>query len=1042
MASPSEPAALSNGTAAASNIASATAPAAATTTQGADNSTPTQPPIDHNRQMKSLNMDGAHADATVSAADSYAFQMGRARAMERNGHTAHRNGNSGNQNHAHGANVGFGPSASAHDDYDPDSNVYVANLPSDYGKERLYQLFAAYGNIVRYKFVQPDEASQPGYGFVQFAQRKDAHKAIKNLEGHVFATGESIYLSIALRRRSSLSDEPTNLYVKNLPSGWTNERLRKVFGAYGQIRQSKVVGDGIAFVRFEDHEQALNAIGRLDKMQFPSGHGGPPIKLEVRFATRKTAANAYRLQQVPSANKANENNLYIRNLPKFFNQSSLETLFANYGKISSAKINDNGIAFVRFAHAEDARRAIAALNGKKMPNFEEEMVVKLAHFDIGDSRNRWAQKFPTSPHGGHGGGHGMGGHHGQRGHGPQRGGFGHGPFSRGGYANGGGHHSGRPGPHGSHGGNFGNGGTFNSQMYQTHLEAPMGTRTHTHNAHNAHSMHSPTTQYGAEQSGLRSPNGTLHSAHSAHSMHNGHAAATNQNPTNGAHSAAASNPNPIANNASANGQQGVMGLNTNLMGMGAMNGVNGVNGVSNQQHTLQALQQQMQQWNLGGATGLNTGMSPLSMTQFAFPNNLNGVNGVGVSGMGMPINSAPNLFAQTNSASTPTQPNLLGAAQKQNGSENGSPQPRSPSEAKTWSKRQQELGDKLYQKVFARTGGNLAPKITGMLIKMGDKKAQKCIDDEPFLLEQIQIAKGLLLSQDGEGMMMPHTPTKLLSPLSMQQQQTPSMSLANSNGSTHSAPGSLTQQLASIAFSSPMNTMSTTASTITPNSSIGARFQTLNTKAVTPTSNGTLSAQAGAGATSINGGVPPVNLFTSPMAGFPTGVTSLNGGLNGVNGLSGVTGVSGLGNVGMANGMNGMASLYQQLSPQPNPAGTASPKPMVNGVNGAKATASPMTAQQQQFLYTTIPNLGSGSNALSSLASAASLSPATAQQGLFTAVNGVNLSGTPTQQNVQNVQTRIQQSGWGLANAGAGVSGVIPTQNAPQFMQPAQFPRQ
>ena len=62
-------------------------------------------------------------------------------------------------------------------------------------------------------------------------------------------------------------------------------------------------------------------------------------QLEVRFATRETADNAY-----------NENNnlVYIRNLPKCYNQSSLEKLFSKYGKILSAKINDNGIAFVRY----------------------------------------------------------------------------------------------------------------------------------------------------------------------------------------------------------------------------------------------------------------------------------------------------------------------------------------------------------------------------------------------------------------------------------------------------------------------------------------------------------------------------------------------------------------------------------------------------------------------------------------------------------------------------------------------------------------------
>ena len=55
------------------------------------------------------------------------------------------------------------------------------NIFSDYGKDRLYQLFSKYGQIVRYKFVTPDEPSQPGYGFVQFANRKDAHRAIKSM---------------------------------------------------------------------------------------------------------------------------------------------------------------------------------------------------------------------------------------------------------------------------------------------------------------------------------------------------------------------------------------------------------------------------------------------------------------------------------------------------------------------------------------------------------------------------------------------------------------------------------------------------------------------------------------------------------------------------------------------------------------------------------------------------------------------------------------------------------------------------------------------
>merc|ERR1719410_3146632 len=86
---------------------------------------------------------------------------------------------------------------------------------------------------------------------------------------------------------------------------------------------------------------------------------------------------------------------------------------------------------------------------------------------------------------------------------------------------------------------------------------------------------------------------------------------------------------------------------------------------------------------------------------------------------------------------------------------NGSPQSnhsggsQNDKSAKTWSKQQQKLGDQLYEKVFVKTGKVNAPKITGMLLKMGNTKAQQCIDNPTFLVEQIQIAKKLLESTEG-----------------------------------------------------------------------------------------------------------------------------------------------------------------------------------------------------------------------------------------------------------------------------------------------------
>lgn len=862
------------------------------------------------------------------------------------------------------------------DDYDPDSNVYVANLPSDYGKERLYQLFSKYGQIVRYKFVTPDEPSQPGYGFVQFANRKDAHRAIKNLEGHLFGTGDTIYLSIALRRRSSLSDEPTNLYVKNLPSSWTNDKLRKVFGAYGQIRQSKVVGDGIAFVRFEDHDQALNAIGRLDKQMVEQG-----CKLEVRFATRKTAANAYRLQQIPQT-KTNENNLYIRNLPKYYNQSSLETLFSNYGKISSAKINDNGIAFVRFAHAEDAKRAIQELNGKKPPQFEEEIVVKLAHFDIGDSRNRWANKFGPGQ-GGSGQGGGMGGN----------------PTS--------------------------NGNHFNQNMYQNHFNAPIGSM----NSFNAFQQN-PYASGGQNTTPLPSVPSS--------------AAGFNNDP---------SQQTDVNINVNMNNNS-----NGNMNGnMNVMNQMQNMNNNNMQNFNLQAIQQQMQAMQLNGqlnnAQQYQQGNGAVGVNQFAFPQatpvmmqapqlfnmngqqqQQNGVNNVSQQqGQQNNVNgNIPHLpQAQLGRQGSSDSHHSGGAASPQSNHSNGSGD---ANKGKTWSKKQQELGDKLYQKVFAKTGQNYAPKITGMLIKMGDKKAQQCIDNPQFLDEQIQIAKKLLDTNEG-------VPAQ-------------GNNLANSG---MNSPTTLIQQHSGSPTSTNnplMNNLNTTNinrfNAMNAGSPTNNRFQTLNTKPHTPNAQMQQNVQN----VNIQQNQPQLQQQGSANGLNPAAIPTLGS-------------IPNLLSSSIPNSLYGaMPSLFGTpqlfaMSPAPASIGSAanlnsnqqnggSTPNQQNGANKPRIDAASLTSsipniqqlntggvnpQQAQYLFTAIPNLGSSPITVTSPAQ---------QQAIF----NVNMNGTPGSiGNISNdQQATIQQSGWGLANmnqnnAVQGNINVIQTQQATNFVNPNLYPR-
>eukprot|EP00485_Elphidium_margaritaceum_P023512 CAMPEP_0202712242 /NCGR_PEP_ID=MMETSP1385-20130828/36132_1 /ASSEMBLY_ACC=CAM_ASM_000861 /TAXON_ID=933848 /ORGANISM="Elphidium margaritaceum" /LENGTH=778 /DNA_ID=CAMNT_0049372211 /DNA_START=99 /DNA_END=2432 /DNA_ORIENTATION=+ len=327
--------------------------------------------------------------------------------------------------------------------YDPDANVYVAGLPRDFDQNKLYSLFIGFGEILRFKFVASKDESKCSYGFVQFVTPTQAQRAIKALNGHcVNGRGggggdECIQLSIAaVGRRTLPSEEPTNLYIENMPASWNNEQLAHVFGRFGTITQSKITGNNVAFVRFETHQQALNAINHINRKIVDADDAKPLI---VRFATcqhkkmlglremstsmtspfvaapgnddqfaaafpalvplsaacvntlpapymayRHGSASPKSIRSGFVPTPPNENNLYVKNLPPNYNQEQLERLFAAFGAISSATIiNDSvGVAFVRLKHARDAKRAIERLHGTVPPQFEQEIVVKFAHSDI------------------------------------------------------------------------------------------------------------------------------------------------------------------------------------------------------------------------------------------------------------------------------------------------------------------------------------------------------------------------------------------------------------------------------------------------------------------------------------------------------------------------------------------------------------------------------------------------------------------------------------------------------------------------------------
>ena len=128
------------------------------------------------------------------------------------------------------------------------------------------------------------------------------------------------------------------------------------------------------------------------------------------------------------------NKLYVGNLPYSFRDSDLESTFAAYGSVSSAKVmmerdtgRSKGFGFVEMGSDAEAQAAIEGVNGQ---NFGGRNLV------VNEARPMEARPPRTGGFGGGGGGRGGfggGGDRGGFGGGGDRGGFGGG---RGGYGGG------------------------------------------------------------------------------------------------------------------------------------------------------------------------------------------------------------------------------------------------------------------------------------------------------------------------------------------------------------------------------------------------------------------------------------------------------------------------------------------------------------------------------------------------------------------------------------------------------------------------------
>lgn len=262
-------------------------------------------------------------------------------------------------------------------------NVFVRNLAPSVDNKGLSDTFSVFGNILSCKVATDESGNSKGYGYVHFETAEAAQDAIQKFNGTLIDDVE-VTVGFFVRRsdRAGQADW-TNLYTKQFPVTWTEEKLKSVFEAYGTVVNCAITVDaegkskGFGFINFAEHESAAKALAELANKKFEEGEESFELyvsraqKKNERTREIKTRLDALNQERV---SKYQGMNLYVKNVSDTISDETFRETFAPYGTITSARImrdvNDlktsKGFGFVCYSSPEEATRAVTELNGKPL----------------------------------------------------------------------------------------------------------------------------------------------------------------------------------------------------------------------------------------------------------------------------------------------------------------------------------------------------------------------------------------------------------------------------------------------------------------------------------------------------------------------------------------------------------------------------------------------------------------------------------------------------------------------------------------------------
>ncbi|XP_041117915.1 RNA-binding motif, single-stranded-interacting protein 1-like isoform X1 [Polyodon spathula] len=163
------------------------------------------------------------------------------------------------------------------------TNLYIRGLPPATTDHDLVKLCQPYGKIVSTKAILDKTTNKcKGYGFVDFDSPAAAQKAVSALK----ATG------VQAQMAKQQEQDPTNLYISNLPLSMDEQELESMLKPFGQVISTRILRDsngasrGVGFARMESTEKCEAVISHFNGkfIKTPPGVLVPSEPLLCKFA--------------------------------------------------------------------------------------------------------------------------------------------------------------------------------------------------------------------------------------------------------------------------------------------------------------------------------------------------------------------------------------------------------------------------------------------------------------------------------------------------------------------------------------------------------------------------------------------------------------------------------------------------------------------------------------------------------------------------------------------------------------------------------------